>query len=75
MLKFCILVDSLVRRGLGRDDRGVTSVEYGLLVTLIAIAIIGTVTVLGGNLSNMFGSVGGQIHNAPPPGGGGGGGG
>jgi pilus assembly protein Flp/PilA len=73
MLKFCILVDNLVRRGLGRDDRGVTSVEYGLLVTLIAIAIIATVTTLGGNLSNMFGSVGSQIHNAPAPGGGGGG--
>jgi pilus assembly protein Flp/PilA len=68
MLKFCILVDSLARRALGRDDRGVTSVEYGLLVTLIAIAIIGTVTALGGNLSSMFGSVSNQIHNAPPPG-------
>ena len=38
-------------------DRGATAVEYGLMVTLIAIAIIGSVTLLGGSLKNLFNSV------------------
>jgi pilus assembly protein Flp/PilA len=37
-----------------RTDRGASAVEYGLLVALIAIAIILAVTLLGGNLSNIF---------------------
>ena len=31
-----------------RGDRGATAVEYGLLVGLIAVAIIATVAILGG---------------------------
>jgi pilus assembly protein Flp/PilA len=37
-----------------RTDRGASAVEYGLLVALIAIAIIVAVTLLGGNLSAIF---------------------
>jgi pilus assembly protein Flp/PilA len=37
-----------------RTQRGASAVEYGLLVALIAIAIIVAVTLLGGNLSNLF---------------------
>ncbi|KRA37419.1 MULTISPECIES: Flp family type IVb pilin [unclassified Nocardioides] len=36
------------------DERGATAVEYGLLVALIAIAIIVAVTTLGGKLSGLF---------------------
>jgi pilus assembly protein Flp/PilA len=36
------------------EDRGVTSVEYGLMVALIAIVIIAAVTLLGQNLSTLF---------------------
>jgi pilus assembly protein Flp/PilA len=43
------------------DDRGVTSVEYGLMVALIAIVIIAAVTLLGQNLSNLFNTVAGAI--------------
>lgn len=37
-----------------RNDRGATAVEYGLMVALIAIVIIGAVTLLGTNLSSLF---------------------
>ena len=37
-----------------RDERGATAVEYGLMVALIAIVIIGAVTLLGGNLKTLF---------------------
>jgi pilus assembly protein Flp/PilA len=37
-----------------KTERGASAVEYGLLVALIAIAIIAGVTILGGNLSKIF---------------------
>jgi pilus assembly protein Flp/PilA len=40
-----------------RSDRGATAVEYGLMVALIAIVIIGAVTLLGTNLSTLFSHV------------------
>ena len=30
-----------------RDDRGATAMEYGLIIALIALALIGTLTVIG----------------------------
>ena len=40
-----------------RGDRGATAVEYGLMVALIAMAIFGTVYVLGPNLDAVFDEV------------------
>lgn len=37
-----------------KDESGATAVEYGLLASLIALAIIGTVTALGGRLVERF---------------------
>ena len=42
-----------VQAWLGTDD-GATAVEYGLIVALIAVAIIGAVTLLGTNISDLF---------------------
>ncbi|WP_199907712.1 Flp family type IVb pilin [Nocardioides terrigena] len=39
------------------DEKGATAVEYGLMVALIAVAIIGTVQALGGGLNTLFGTV------------------
>jgi pilus assembly protein Flp/PilA len=39
------------------SDEGATAVEYGLMVALIAVAIILAVTALGTNLSGLFGAV------------------
>jgi pilus assembly protein Flp/PilA len=44
-----------------KDDRGATAVEYGLMVALIAAAIVLTVTALGGSLNGLFSSVSGTI--------------
>ena len=40
--------------GMSRTERGASAVEYGLLVALIAIAIIVAVSLLGTNLSSIF---------------------
>ena len=47
-----------------RDERGATAVEYGLMVALIAAAIVLTVTALGTSLNNLFTSIGGKIQAA-----------
>ena len=44
-----------------KDDSGASAVEYGLLVSLIAIAIIVAVTTLGTKLSATFTNVAGQL--------------
>ncbi len=53
------LVDFIAVR-LGREE-GATAVEYGLMVALIAVVIIGAVTTLGTNLNNKFITVGNQL--------------
>lgn len=47
-----------------RDENGAAAVEYGLLVGLIAVAIIVTVTLLGGQLNGMFTTVTNAIPSA-----------
>ena len=42
-------------------DRGATAVEYGLMVALIAVVIIGGVTFLGKNVSSLFQAVAGKV--------------
>mgnify|MGYP000217852194 CR=1 FL=1 len=39
---------------LRRDQRGATAVEYGIMVSLIAVVIIVAVTLLGGSLHDTF---------------------
>jgi pilus assembly protein Flp/PilA len=40
-----------------RNDDGATAIEYGLIAALIAVVIIGAVTVVGTSLSSTFTSV------------------
>jgi len=51
-------------------DEGATAVEYGLMVALIAVVIIGAVTALGLALSGKFGEVGAAVGAAGAGGGG-----
>jgi pilus assembly protein Flp/PilA len=44
-----------------RDEKGATAVEYGIMVALIAVAIIVAVSLLGTNLSDMFTSIAGKL--------------
>lgn len=50
-----------------RDERGATAVEYGLMVALIAVFIIGAVTLLGGAISDMFTEAADGITGAGNP--------
>jgi pilus assembly protein Flp/PilA len=43
------------------SERGATAVEYGLMVALIAIVIIGAVSILGTDLKGLFTTVSNSI--------------
>ncbi len=60
MLKHLVSVTNRLAQ-LRSDDRGVTSVEYGLMVSLIAIAIIVAVTLVGTQLTALFTTVAGAL--------------
>lgn len=49
-----------------REEKGATAVEYGLLVGLIAVAIILTVTALGGQLNALFTSITAALPGGGP---------
>lgn len=44
-------------RKFARDEEGATAVEYGMMVGLIAVAIIVTVATIGESLGTMFTTV------------------
>jgi pilus assembly protein Flp/PilA len=44
------------------NDDGATAIEYGLIASLIAVVIIGAVTVVGNSLTNTFTEVSSNLH-------------
>ena len=48
-------------RKLIRDRKGATAIEYGLIAALIAVAAITAMSNLGGQLSNTFNTVNGNM--------------
>jgi pilus assembly protein Flp/PilA len=46
------------------DNLGVTAIEYGLVMGLIAVAIITVLTSLGTGLSNIFNTIGNTLSGA-----------
>jgi len=49
------------------EEKGATAVEYGLMVALIAVAIITVVATLGDNLAGLFTNVGSEIKDNSTP--------
>jgi pilus assembly protein Flp/PilA len=55
-----------VMTALGRDKKGATAIEYGLIAALIAIAIIAGATALGTSLNDIFGAVADNLDAHKP---------
>jgi len=53
MLNYFVTLASFLTKRLGRDDRGATAVESGLMVALIVTAL----TLIGTNLPSVFNTV------------------
>ena len=50
-----------------KDESGQTMVEYGLLIALISIAVIGVLIALGPRIASFFQSVDDQLAANQPP--------
>lgn len=50
-------------RDFGNDENGATAIEYGLIASLIAIAIIAGAKSLGSQINNTFNSVANSMAN------------
>lgn len=57
MLSICVTAFSAITERLRRDDEGATAVEYGLIVALIAAAIVTVVQTLGKDIANTLTSI------------------
>ncbi|KQO03827.1 hypothetical protein ASF21_06240 [Arthrobacter sp. Leaf234] len=53
------------RHRLSSEQTGATAVEYALMVGLIAVVLIGGLTVFGPQLSGFFQGLGAQLNIAP----------
>ncbi|BDC46182.1 Flp family type IVb pilin [Paraburkholderia terrae] len=54
-------------RAFAHEEDGVTAIEYGLVAGLIAVAIIGGATSIGGALGQFFTSVGNWFSGVTLP--------
>ena len=59
---FVRVQNAIAGRKAEMDERGATAVEYALMVSLIAVAVIAAVRTLGTNSSDKFTSAGTAIH-------------
>jgi pilus assembly protein Flp/PilA len=57
--------EPFLRARFGRDERGASLVEYGLLVALIAVVCIAAISFLGGEASDKFNDVGSKLGDTP----------
>ena len=53
-------------RILRADERGATAIEYGLIASLIIIAMIGGLQSLGGGVGGMWGKLGNTTNTYMP---------
>lgn len=44
-----------------RSENGATAIEYGLIAALIAVVLIAGLTLVGGDLNNMFNNIASKI--------------
>jgi pilus assembly protein Flp/PilA len=54
MLMYLENLWNVLTQPLRRDDRGVTAVEYALLLTMLAAVVIGALVTFGGDLAGVF---------------------
>ncbi|MET0887751.1 MAG: Flp family type IVb pilin [Mycetocola sp.] len=63
-MKFITDIQARINSMRSTDD-GATAVEYGLMVSLIAVVIIGAVALIGTSLDTMFTNVNDEIVTTP----------
>ena len=56
MLRLYVELSEKIRK-LAADVSGATAIEYGLIAALVGVVLIGALTLLGPQLSNLFNTV------------------
>jgi pilus assembly protein Flp/PilA len=46
---------------LGRDERGVTALEYGIIASILGLVLVGIFQGFGSTLSSLFNTIGSSI--------------
>jgi pilus assembly protein Flp/PilA len=49
-----------------QDERGATAIEYGLIVALISVTLIGVIGQVGGQIQEMFTALAQALANNTP---------
>lgn len=57
-------IQKIANSAVVKSQKGVTAIEYGLLAALIALAIVGAITLLGTTLSGTFSNVQSRLPGA-----------
>ena len=65
MFALYFFVEDLMTRRIKDRESGASAVEYGLLIGLIAVAIIAVLLLLGPKLAGLFTSVNDQLPAGP----------
>lgn len=50
-------------KSFAKDESGATAIEYGMIAALIAVAIVGTLALIGPKLNAAFGKVNSAIND------------
>ena len=51
-------------RGFMQDEQGVTAIEYGLIAALIAVGLVAALTLVGGDLKDVFNTIASDLATA-----------
>ncbi len=66
MLALYTRISTEIRTRLSREEEGATAVEYGLIVGLIAVALVAAVGLFSTALGDVFGDIIGSLSNVTP---------
>jgi pilus assembly protein Flp/PilA len=66
MLAIYATLHTFVTTRFNREEKGATAVEYGIMVALIAVAVIAAVAILGPWLSTLFTDAKAAVDTATP---------
>ncbi|MCU1443071.1 MAG: Flp/Fap pilin component [Cryobacterium sp.] len=58
---------SSAKSRLSREETGATAVEYGLIIGLIAVAIVAVLVLLGPQIAGLFQSLSDTVEDIPTP--------
>ena len=63
MLYYYLKLKIIIEDALAPDEKAQTLVEYGLILVFIAVVLFATVSLLGGQVNNLFNRVANEVRS------------